>query len=79
MKAILLIFVLIGSLLFTSCQPNAAEILKKSFKKCQSIENGYYEMTHYMKYMSGSDTSISSYMCYFKKLPDDTLSMFISG
>ena len=73
MKNVSFITGLIATLLFASCTPNAKEILKKTFEKCQSIENGYYEMDRYMKYMSGNDTSSSSYICYFKKLPDDTI------
>ncbi len=49
------------------------DILKKSYDKCQSVQNGYYEMTHYKKFMSGKDTTKSSFNCYFKKLEDDTL------
>ena len=73
MKNVSLIAGLIAIILLVSCAPNAEEILKDSFEKCQSIENGYYEMDHYMKYMSGNDTSFSSFNCYFKKLPDDSI------
>lgn len=74
MKYLIIITILLASLLFTSCSKTDAEkILKKSFEKCQSIENGYYEMTHHMKFMSGNDTSSSSFNCYFKKLPDDSI------
>ncbi|MBK9256721.1 MAG: TlpA family protein disulfide reductase [Saprospiraceae bacterium] len=54
------------------CQ-DAKEILKQSYDKCQSVQNGYYEMTKYMKYMSGNDTSVRSFHCNFKKLQGDTL------
>ena len=73
MKNVFPIAGLLATLLISSCAPNAEEILRKSFDKCQSIENGYYEMNHYMKYMSGNDTNSSSFNCYFKKLPDDTI------
>lgn len=52
---------------------DAKEILKQSYDKCQSVQNGYYEMTKYMKFMTNKDTSKSSFICYFKKLKDDTL------
>jgi len=75
MRIIFFMTGLLTTLLFASCtqNPNAEEILKISFEKCQSVENGYYEMTHYMKYMSGNDTISSSYNCYFKKLTTDTI------
>lgn len=73
MKNILFITGFITILLFASCKPNAKDILKKSFESCQSVENGYYEMTHYMKYMSGNDTTKSTFNCYFKKLTTDTI------
>jgi len=73
MKNVTFITGLLAALVIASCNPNAEEILKKSFAKCQSIENGYYEMDRYMKYMSDNDTGFSSFNCYFKKLPDDTI------
>lgn len=56
-----------------SSSQDAKVILQKSFDKCQSVQNGYYEMTRYMKYMSGKDTSVSLINCHFKKLKDDTI------
>ncbi len=78
MKNILLITGLLISLAFTSCtqSPNAKDILKKSFDKCESVENGYYEMTHRNKYMSGNDTLTNNYKCYFQKLTSDTIYSF---
>lgn len=74
MNKLLLITGLFGGLLIASCSnPNAEDILRMSYEKCQSIENGYYEMTQYMKYMSAADTISSSFYCHFEKLPDDTL------
>ncbi len=65
---------LFGGLLLVSCsKPNAKQILKASYEKCQSITKGYYESTRYMKYISGQDTSVSHFNCYFKKLPHDTI------
>ena len=58
---------------FTSFGQDAKEILKQSYDKCQSVQNGYYEMSEYMKFMSGKDTSKNSFNCYFKKLKDDSL------
>lgn len=73
MKNYLLLCGIVASIFFTSCKPDAQKILNESLQKCQSIENGYYEMTYYMKYMSGNDTTSTSFMCNFKKLPDDTI------
>ncbi|MBP6979015.1 MAG: TlpA disulfide reductase family protein [Bacteroidales bacterium] len=74
MRNLILITGIFGSLLIASCsKPDAKEILKKSYEKCQSIENGYYEMTHYMKYVSDKDTFSSSFSCYFRKLPEDSI------
>lgn len=58
--------------LFSSCTPDAKDILEKSINKCQSINNGYYEFNHLIRYMYG-DSVTQSYKCYFKKLPDDSL------
>ena len=75
MKNKLLIVGLFSILILASCShnQNAKDILKKSFEKCQTIENGYYEMDHYMKYMSNKDTSLQVYKCYFKKLHNDSI------
>ena len=74
MRNLIFITGLLGSLLIVSCsKPNAEDILRKSYEKCQSIESGYYEMAHYMKYMSNKDTSSSFFSCYFRKLPDDSI------
>lgn len=58
---------------FASFGQDVKMILKQSYDKCQSVHNGYYEMSKYMKYMSNNDTSKSSFNCYFKKLTDDSL------
>ncbi len=74
MKNILIVTGLLATLLQLSfSKPNVEDILKKSYEKCQSIENGYYEMQHYMKYMTNQDTSYSSLNCYFMKLQDDSI------
>lgn len=73
MKNLVLILGLCTILLSSCSKPNAEKILKKSYEKCQSIKNGYYEMTHYMKYMSDADTISSNFYCHFEKLPDDTI------
>jgi len=75
MKNKLLIFGLLIIFVFSSCNkiPNPEEILKKSLEKCRTVENGYYEMEHYMKYISKKDTSLKVYKCYFKKLKNDSI------
>jgi thiol-disulfide isomerase/thioredoxin len=74
MRKLILIAGILGSLLIASCsKPDAKAILKKSYEKCQSIENGYYEMKSYMKYMSENDTTSGFFSCYFRKLPDDSI------
>ena len=72
MKKNILVF---GILLISnsSFSQDAKEILQKCYDKCQSVKNGSYEMTEYMKYMSGKDTTVSSFNCTFKKLKDDSL------
>ena len=54
---------------------NAQDILQKTHDKCQSVENGYYEMTKYFKFMDSKDTSKSYTSCYFKKLKNDDLNL----
>ena len=54
-------------------RPSAKSVLRKSYKKCQSIQGGHYEMARKMKYMSDNDTTFDRYTCDFKKLPDDTI------
>ena len=68
-------YFLICSLLFfcTSCQLTPEEIIIKSLNKCQSIENGYYEMSYQVKYMGNPDTVNYTYKCHFSKLPNDTI------
>lgn len=74
MKKIVYLTGVLSSVFIISCsKPDPKIILRKSFEKCQSIANGYYEMTRHMKYMSDTDTLTSFYSCYFKKLPEDTI------
>lgn len=56
-----------------SSAQNPTEILQNSYLKCQSVKNGYYEMTKIMKYMTNKDTVRTSFNCYFKKLENDSL------
>ncbi len=75
------IFFAIGFLsiwLFSSCSdsPNLEEIMKRSFEKSQSIKNGYYEMEHFMKYISSKDTSLQIFKCRFNKLENDSIYSF---
>ena len=51
----------------------AKDILRLSREKCQSIQQGHYEMLRRMKYMSDKDTTAERYTCDFRKLPDDTI------
>ncbi len=52
---------------------DAREIMKKAYEKCQSVRDGYYEMTVYNKYMTRDDTTRSAFNCHFSKLDQDTL------
>ncbi|TAH41307.1 MAG: TlpA family protein disulfide reductase [Bacteroidetes bacterium] len=61
------------SLFFNSAAQSPISILKASYIKCLSIDNGYYELERNMKFMDGPDTSKSIHRCHFKKLKDDTL------
>jgi peroxiredoxin len=58
---------------FGSIAQDAKDILRKSYQKCQSIQDGYYEMTSYLKNSTTLDTSNFSVKCYFKKLTNDTI------
>ena len=70
----LLIIGLFATILLASCgKPTAKDILEKSYEKCQSIENGSYEMTQYFKFMSGMDTILKTFNCSFRKLPNDSI------
>jgi thiol-disulfide isomerase/thioredoxin len=72
MKNILLIAILILPF-STGFGQDAKVILQNSYNKCQSVQNGYYEMTKFIKFMSNKDTSINSFHCNFKKLKDDKI------
>lgn len=63
-------------LLLNACKPHANDILKLSFDKCQSINNGYYEMDVKLKMMSNIDTFNISHSSYFKKMPEDAIYSF---
>ena len=65
------------TLIFFGCTPDPKSILEKSFEKCQSIENGYYEMTKYVKLQGRIDTIEVSQKTYFKKQQSDTPYTFI--
>lgn len=54
-------------------QSTAEDVLRKSYQKCQSIQEGHYEMTLKKKWMSDNDTTLNRYTCDFRKLPDDTI------
>ena len=74
-KPLIILLALIIAIVFASCnsKPTAKQVISKSYKKCQSIKGGHYEMSRKMKYMSDKDTLISHYTCDFKKMPDDTI------
>lgn len=67
------LFALLFLLSLASLAQNPTEILQNSYLKCQSVQNGHYEMTKYMKYMTEKDTVKTSFNCYFKKLKNDSL------
>ena len=68
---------LLGIVALSSCAPNPKDILEGSYKKCQSVYNGFYEMEHFWKQMSTSDTIKVSQSCYFKKTDNDTILPFV--
>lgn len=72
---LLISFLIISNIKTGVHAQNAQDILQKAYDKCQSIENGYYEMTKYHKFMRSKDTSKSYSSCYFKKLKSDTLNL----
>ena len=73
-RIIILLLVLLNTTIVIKAQSVQA-ILQKSYNKCQSIKNGYYEMTEYRKLMSFTDTTKSYSTCYFKKLKDHDLNL----
>jgi thiol-disulfide isomerase/thioredoxin len=76
MKAQHFIIGVIFSSLFlnlTSLGQNPKEILEKSYATCRNIQNGHYTMTRHWKPVTGNDTLILSYTCYFMKLEDDSV------
>ena len=54
-------------------QPTVEDVLRKSYQKCQSIQEGHYEMTLKKKWLSHNDTTLNRYTCDFRKLPNDTI------
>jgi peroxiredoxin len=72
-----IILLLLGIVTLSSCAPNPKNILEGSYKKCQSVYNGYYEMEHYWKLMSTNDTIKVSQSCYFKKTDNDSILPFV--
>jgi len=68
-----MIIAMVG-MMVTGCHPpTVEEVLTESYKKCQSVENGRYEMTRLMKYVTETDTAVMHYVCDFRKLPGDSL------
>lgn len=72
MKSTLLFATLYFSAITISAQ-DAKSILKMSYHKCQSVQNGYFEMTKRMKYMTGKDTAETAIKGSFKKVKGDTI------
>ncbi len=60
---------------FSSSAQDAREVLQNSYDTCAGIKNGYYEMTHYNKFMDSNDTMVNTSKCYFKKLANDNLDL----
>lgn len=56
---------------------NPVKILEASYIKCQSVQNGYYEMNHRFKFMDRSDTLVKVFKCNFRKEPEDTIYGFV--
>lgn len=52
---------------------NALEILQKSQAECLKIQNGYYELKQYLKFIGQPDTMAYSIKCYFRKMPSDNI------
>ena len=66
--------IIVSLLVLAGCQqPTIEEVVRKSYQKCQSIGSGHYEMTQLEKYMSKPDTTMSEFVCDFRKMPDDTI------
>lgn len=74
LKLLFVLFIILNTTGDLQAQ-DAKEILQKTYNKCQSIENGYYEMTRYFKLMNSRDTSKSNTTCYFDKLKNDDLNL----
>lgn len=65
-------------LLLIACSPNAEDILKGSYEKCQSVKNGYYEMEKYVKMIGHDDTIKIDQTGYFSKIDDHSLDPYLS-
>lgn len=61
----------------SSCAPQPEDILAGSYKKCRSVQNGYYEMEKYWKMMSRNDTMQINQKSYFKKIENDPVLPFL--
>lgn len=59
--------------LTAQAQNDAKSVLRLSREKCQSIQQGHYEMEQKKKYMSDKDTDMVRFTCDFRKMPDDTI------
>lgn len=52
---------------------SAITILEKSYKECQKIKSGFYEMSGIIKFLTGKDTVLITSKCHFKKIMDDSI------
>ncbi len=73
MKSKLLTVALIILACFSSTAQDAEDILRRSYAKCRSVQNGYYLMSDHMKFGSEKDTTENTFECWFLNVPDDPL------
>lgn len=49
------------------------DVLRHSVETCQAVQGGHYEMEYLWKPMSRLDTISTTYVCDFRKMPEDTI------
>jgi thiol-disulfide isomerase/thioredoxin len=68
------VFVLLILISLISQAQDPKEILKKSYSKCLTVKNGYYDMEMKMTFGNSNDTTWDiGYKFYFNKLKNDSL------
>lgn len=68
------VFVLLILISLKSQAQDAKEILRKSYSKCLTVKNGYYDMEMKMIFGNSNDTTWDiGYKFYFNKLKNDSL------